>query len=50
MFRQTLCGLLLVAASGAQAADTVKIALTGPFSGGSAPMGTSARDRGHRAR
>jgi len=44
MFRQTLCGLLLVAASGAQAADTVKIALTGPFSGGSAPMGTSARD------
>ena len=44
MFRQTLCGLLLVAASSAQAADTVKIALTGPFSGGSAPMGTSARD------
>lgn len=25
-------------------ADTVKIALTGPFSGGSAPMGTSMRD------
>ena len=26
------------------AADTVKIALTGPYSGGSAPMGISARD------
>ena len=26
------------------AADTIKIALTGPFSGGSAPMGTSMRD------
>jgi len=26
------------------AADTVKIALTGPFSGGSAPMGVSMRD------
>jgi branched-chain amino acid transport system substrate-binding protein len=25
-------------------ADTIKIALTGPYSGGSAPMGTSARD------
>jgi len=28
----------------ATAADTVKLALTGPFSGGSAPMGTSTRD------
>ena len=28
----------------AYAADTVKIAITGPFSGGSAPMGTSMRD------
>jgi branched-chain amino acid transport system substrate-binding protein len=26
------------------AADTVKLAITGPFSGGSAPMGTSMRD------
>ena len=26
------------------AADTIKIAITGPFSGGSAPMGTSMRD------
>ncbi len=25
-------------------ADTLKLALTGPFSGGSAPMGTSMRD------
>ena len=44
MFRQTLCGLLLLAASAGQAADTVKIAITGPFSGGSAPMGVSTRD------
>jgi len=28
----------------ALAADTIKIALTGPYSGGSAPMGVSARD------
>src|SRR5512135_3712422 len=28
----------------AYAADTVKIALTGPFTGGSAPMGVSMRD------
>jgi branched-chain amino acid transport system substrate-binding protein len=36
-----LCCLLAVPALGA---DTIKIALTGPYSGGSAPMGTSARD------
>jgi branched-chain amino acid transport system substrate-binding protein len=35
-----LCALALPAT----AADTIKIALTGPFSGGSAPMGTSTRD------
>jgi branched-chain amino acid transport system substrate-binding protein len=34
----------MLAALGLRAGDTVKIALTGPFSGGSAPMGTSARD------
>jgi branched-chain amino acid transport system substrate-binding protein len=28
----------------AEAADTFKLAITGPFSGGSAPMGTSMRD------
>ncbi len=44
MLRQTLYGSLILAALGLQAGDTVKIALTGPFSGGSAPMGTSARD------
>jgi len=36
-----LLGLL---ASPAFAADSIKIAITGPFSGGSAPMGTSMRD------
>jgi len=36
-----LCGAI---AFPALAADTVKIALTGPYSGGSAPMGTSTRD------
>jgi branched-chain amino acid transport system substrate-binding protein len=35
-----LCALALPVT----AADTVKIALTGPYSGGSAPMGTSTRD------
>ncbi|MCX6548743.1 MAG: ABC transporter substrate-binding protein, partial [Acidobacteria bacterium] len=44
MIRQTAIGMMLLAASGLSAADTVKIALTGPFSGGSAPMGVSARD------
>ena len=44
MFRPALYGSLILAALGLQAGDTVKIALTGPFSGGSAPMGTSARD------
>src|SRR5512137_1600452 len=36
--------LLCAAAAPALAADTIKIALTGPYSGGSAPMGTSTRD------
>ncbi len=36
-----LAGLFCTAAF---AADTVKIAITGPFSGGSAPMGASMRD------
>ena len=31
-------------ATQAFAADTIKIAITGPFSGGSAPMGASMRD------
>jgi len=36
--------LLAMSAAPAFAADTVKIAITGPFSGGSAPMGASMRD------
>ena len=44
MFKQIVHGSLLLTALGLTAGDTVKIALTGPFSGGSAPMGTSARD------
>ncbi len=36
--------LLTVLASPALAQGTIKIALTGPYSGGSAPMGTSTRD------
>lgn len=44
--KKTLLATLLlgVFASQAYAGGTVKIALTGPFSGGSAPMGTSMRD------
>lgn len=42
--KRLLALLLLTAALPALAADTIKIALTGPYSGGSAPMGTSARD------
>jgi len=44
--KKTLLATLLlgVFAAQADAGDTVKIALTGPFSGGSAPMGTSMRD------
>ena len=44
MFSQTVLSSLLLTAIGLQAGDTVKLALTGPFSGGSAPMGTSTRD------
>src|SRR3981081_3057278 len=36
--------LMFVFAFPALAADAVKLAITGPFSGGSAPMGTSMRD------
>ena len=36
--------LICLLALPALAADAVKIAITGPFSGGSAPMGTSMRD------
>jgi len=36
--------LVLILALPAVAADTIKLAITGPFSGGSAPMGASMRD------
>ena len=44
MLRQTFYGSLLLAALGLHAGDTVKLAITGPFTGGSAPMGASTRD------
>ena len=45
MKRMLLTTLLLgMVAARAYAADTVKIAVTGPFTGGSAPMGASMRD------
>jgi branched-chain amino acid transport system substrate-binding protein len=39
-----LAALMFVLALPAAAADSLKLAITGPFSGGSAPMGTSMRD------
>jgi branched-chain amino acid transport system substrate-binding protein len=42
--KKLLALLLTSLAAPSLAADTIKIALTGPFSGGSAPMGTSTRD------
>jgi branched-chain amino acid transport system substrate-binding protein len=42
--KKLLALLVATLAAEVQAADTIKIALTGPFSGGSAPMGTSTRD------
>jgi branched-chain amino acid transport system substrate-binding protein len=45
VFRLLLAVLLAVSQSvPAMAAEFIKIAVTGPFSGGSAPMGTSMRD------
>ncbi len=44
--KRVLITMLLVGMAAAQAfaADTIKIAITGPFTGGSAPMGASMRD------
>jgi branched-chain amino acid transport system substrate-binding protein len=44
--KKTIIATLLLGmfAAPSFAADTIKIAITGPFSGGSAPMGTSMRD------
>ncbi len=39
-----LAALLLGCSAQLFAADSIKLAITGPFSGGSAPMGTSMRD------
>ncbi len=39
-----LASLMFAVALPALAADTVKLAITGPFTGGSAPMGASMRD------
>jgi branched-chain amino acid transport system substrate-binding protein len=44
MTRRIAALLLCALALPATAADTIKIALTGPFTGGSAPMGASFRD------
>ncbi len=44
MKHHVVLGTLLMAALGIQAQGTVKIAITGPFTGGSAPMGASMRD------
>lgn len=44
MKRPFLAALSLLAAAPALGADAVKIAITGPFTGGSAPMGASMRD------
>jgi branched-chain amino acid transport system substrate-binding protein len=42
--KRLLALTLALAVSPALAADTIKLALTGPYSGGSAPMGVSTRD------
>jgi branched-chain amino acid transport system substrate-binding protein len=42
--KRLLALALSLVVSPALAADTIKIALTGPYSGGSAPMGASTRD------
>jgi len=44
MKKHLIAMLLLGCAAQVYAADTIKIAITGPFSGGSAPMGVSMRD------
>jgi len=42
--KKILMSMLLCMSAHTLAADTVKIAITGPFTGGSAPMGVSMRD------
>ncbi len=43
-FKLTLAGVAVAFAFSAQAADPIKIGLSGPFTGGSSPMGVSMRD------
>ncbi|GAB3246367.1 ABC transporter substrate-binding protein [Chitinimonas naiadis] len=43
-FQVKLLAAMIAMSGSAFAADSIKIALTGPFSGGSAPMGVSTRD------
>src|SRR5450830_253439 len=42
--KKTLIAAALLASFSAMAADPIKIGVTGPFTGGSAPMGVSLRD------
>src|SRR5947209_10749801 len=44
MMRILVAMSMLVLSAPALAADSLKLAITGPFSGGSAPMGVSMRD------
>jgi branched-chain amino acid transport system substrate-binding protein len=44
MKKTLLATLLLGLSTQLFAADSIKLAITGPFSGGSAPMGASMRD------
>lgn len=44
MFKLTYLPIVLAVSSSLSYAQNIKIALTGPFSGGSAPMGVSTRD------
>ena len=44
MKKTLIAALLFGFANSVFAADSIKLAITGPFSGGSAPMGTSMRD------
>jgi branched-chain amino acid transport system substrate-binding protein len=44
MKKTLLATLLLGFSAQLFAADSIKLAITGPFTGGSAPMGTSMRD------
>ena len=44
MFKRTYLPIVLAVSASLSYAQNIKVALTGPFSGGSAPMGVSTRD------